>query len=175
MTEAEIIGKAEEMGFAHAVFVDTADIRFVPEFRPLCEENTCGKYGANYSCPPSCGTVDEMAERIRSHPRALLLQTMWEVDDPLNEDETKAGKKKHNRLTAALRDELGMPALMVGAGCCDLCSPCAMTAGKPCVFPDKRFSCFSAYCVFVQEMCEKNGMEYDCGTGIVAFFSMLLF
>lgn len=175
MNEQEIIALAAELGFANATLVDTGNVTFLPSFRPLCEENVCGKYGVNYACPPDCGTVEEMAERIRSRRRALVLQTMWEIQDPLNEEETKPAKRRHNRMTVKLRERLGQPVLMVGAGGCDLCSPCAITEGKPCRFPETKFSCMSAYCVFVQELCEQCGMEYDCGPGLVAFYSMLCF
>lgn len=175
MNEQELIALAERQGFASAAFVDTAQITFLPTFRPLCEENVCGKYGVNYACPPDCGTVEEMERRIRSHKRALVLQTMWDIEDPLDDSATKPAKKKHNRMTEALREKLGVPVLMVGAGGCDLCAPCAITEKKPCRFPEKKFSCMSAYCVFVQELCEACGMEYDCGPGVVAFFSMLCF
>ena len=66
MNEQEIIALAAELGFANATLVDTGSVTFLPSFRPLCEENVCGKYGVNYACPPDCGTVEEMAERIRS-------------------------------------------------------------------------------------------------------------
>ena len=52
MTEAEMIQCAIDEGFAAAAIVDTAQIVFDPSFRPYCEENLCGQYGANYSCPP---------------------------------------------------------------------------------------------------------------------------
>ena len=65
MTWEEMTSIAAEEGFAAAVVTDTKDIPFDPSFRPLCAENLCGKYGANYSCPPDCGTPDEM--RARDH------------------------------------------------------------------------------------------------------------
>ena len=61
MTWEEMTSIAAEEGFAAAVVTDTKDIPFDPSFRPLCAENLCGKYGANYSCPPDCGTPDEIA------------------------------------------------------------------------------------------------------------------
>ena len=60
MTWEEMTSMAAEEGFAAAVVTDTKDIPFDPSFRPLCAENLCGKYGVNYSCPPDCGTPDEM-------------------------------------------------------------------------------------------------------------------
>ena len=72
MTWEEMTSMAAEEGFAAAVVTDTKDIPFDPSFRPLCAENLCGKYGANYSCPPDCGTPDEMRARIYNERRVEL-------------------------------------------------------------------------------------------------------
>ena len=203
MDEKKLVDLAVEMGFANAALVDTRDIEFIPAFRPLCEENLCGKYGVNYCCPPDCGTVAEMEARVRRWPRAILLQTLWDIDDPLDERQTKPAKGKHNKLTREWIDRAGIPTLITrltgdinqvqngvnlalrlllrspfvvfGASGCNLCNPCAIVEGKPCRFPDKRFSCMSAYCIFVQDLTDKCGMEYDCGPGVQAFFSLYCF
>ncbi len=175
MDEKKLVDLAVEMGFANAALVDTRDIEFIPAFRPLCEENLCGKYGVNYCCPPDCGTVAEMEARVRRWPRAILLQTLWDIDDPLDERQTKPAKGKHNKLTREWIDRAGIPGLMIGASGCNLCNPCAIVEGKPCRFPDKKFSCMSAYCIFVQDLTDKCGMEYDCGPGVQAFFSLYCF
>ena len=49
MTAEQMVQYAYEEGFSAAAVVDTADIVFDPSFRPYCEENLCGQYGANYS------------------------------------------------------------------------------------------------------------------------------
>lgn len=175
MDEAKLTALALELGFANAAVMDTKELVFMPSFRPLCEENLCGKYGVNYCCPPACGTVEEMRRRVLERPRALVMQTMWDIEDPMDEARTRPAKAAHNRLTRQLIDRAGAPGLMVGAGGCDLCKPCAMAEGRPCRFPEQRFSCMSSYCVFVRDMAEKCGMEYDCGPGVVSFFSMYVF
>lgn len=175
MTEQEMIRLAEELGFASAAVIDTEDIVFIPAFRPLCEENLCGKYGVNYACPPACGTVEEVAARVRSYRRALVLQTMWDIDDPMDVAQTKPAKTAHNRMALELKDRIGGDGLVAGAGGCDLCRECALVHGEPCRFPDRKFSCMSAYCVFVQDLAQRCGMEYDCGPGVVGFFGMYCF
>ena len=79
MTEETMIDLALEEKFAGAVIVDTQDIVFDPIFRPCCEENLCGQYGVNYTCPPDCGSPEEMQNRVKTHNNALLLQTIWEI------------------------------------------------------------------------------------------------
>lgn len=173
--EEKMVEMALEMGFANAAAVDTGALEFVPAFRPLCEENLCGKYGVNYACPPDCGTVEEMEARVRAYPRAIVLQTLWDVDDPLDSQETKPAKGKHNKLTREFIDKTGLPGLMIGASGCNLCERCAIVDGAPCRFPDKKFSCMSAYCIFVHKLADSCGMDYDCGPRVVALFSMFLY
>ncbi len=167
--------RAAELGFSAAAWVDTKDIPFEPAFLQCCEENLCGKYGANYACPPACGTPYEMIARIRAGSRALVLQTLWEIDNPMDGTKTKPAKREHNRMERALLAEMQEAhpeTFMVGSSCCDLCPRCAMVDGKPCLMPEKKFSCMSAYCVFVRKLAELCGMDYDCGRGLIAFFGL---
>lgn len=173
-----MIQYAVDEGFATAAVIDTSEITFDPSFRPFCEENLCGKYGVNYSCPPDCGSPEEMKQRILAHKKALVLQTIWEIADYSDTPAIKEAKSIHNtaaiRLMKRLRAE-GCDGFMVGASGCSLCNPCAITKGEPCRFPDLRYSCMSAYCIFVKKLADKCGMEYDCGPGLLAFFGMYVF
>lgn len=178
MDEKKIIEYALEEGFAAAELVDTADIEFEPAFRVCCEDNLCGQYNANYTCPPYCGSPEDMKQRITCHKRALVLQTIWEISDYTDKAAIKQAKGGHNaaalRLLKRLRAE-NCPGFLVGASGCALCSPCAMQHGQPCKFPELRYSCMSAYCIFVKKLADKCGMEYDCGDGLLAFFGLYVF
>lgn len=84
MDNEAIIKIAIDKGFEDAAIIDTADIVFDASFRPYCEENLCGWYGANYSCPPDCGTPQEMEQKVKSHKYALVLRTVWNRHHPLS-------------------------------------------------------------------------------------------
>lgn len=174
MNDETLLELAFDQGFANAALIDTEELVFNPAFRPLCEENLCGKYGVNYACPPDCGSPEEMRRQILRWKRAMVFQTIWDVTDPLDEGQTKPAKGKHNKMTRTWIEKAGMPGLMVGASGCNLCEKCAITEGLPCRFPEQKFSCMSAYCVFVRDLAEKCGMEYDCLPN-VALFSMYCF
>ena len=177
MSSEELVALALEKGFANAALVETKDIPFVPGFRICCEDNSCGKFDANYSCPPDCGSPKAMEEKAKSHRYALLLQTMWDIDDAQDNAAIKDAKGKHNRMIAQLIAELQplSRGIRVGASGCDLCKTCAKLEGQPCRFPAQQFSCMSAYCIYVERFVEDHGMEYDSGPGIVNFFGMYLF
>jgi len=175
MTNEKLIQFATEEGFSAAGIVPTSEIVFDPSFRPYCAENLCGNYGANYTCPPDCGEPEEMRLRIMAHSKALVLQTIWEIFDYTDAGPILAAKNAHNaatiRLVKRLRAE-GCGGVIVGASSCGLCDPCAKVIGEPCRFPELQFSCMSAYCIFVKKLADRCGMEYDCGTGLLAFFGL---
>lgn len=178
MTNEQLIAWAVEEGFAAAAVVDTGEIPFDPSFRPYCQENLCGQYGVNYSCPPDCGTPEEMKQRIISKRKALVLQTIWEISDYSDVKAIRAAKRGHNDATIRLAKRLrqqGYRDLLVGASGCALCDRCAITTGEPCRFPELQFSCMSAYCIFVRKLTEICGLEYDCGQGLLGFFGMYVF
>lgn len=169
---------ALDEGFLHACVIDTALVPFEPAFRVYCEENLCGQYGVNHSCPPACGTCRQMEDKVRAKKKALVVQTIWDMPDYNDRDDVRQAKFMHNsamlRLMEQIREE-DPGCFMAGASGCSLCSPCALSRGEPCRLPEKQYSCLSAYCVFVSELAGRCGMEYHCGPGKVAFFGMILF
>ncbi len=170
-----LIQLAQTLGFSNAALVKTEQIPFNPAFRICCEDNSCGKYGVNWSCPPDCGSTAFMQEKIQKRPYALVLQTTWDIDydDP---KAIKQCKGRHNQLTRDLMAQAeGTTGFMVGASGCSICETCSIVDGQPCRFPDKMASCMSAYCIYVQQLAEENGMEYDSGPGLVNFFGMYVF
>lgn len=176
--DEKFIQYALEESFTDAKVMGTDELVFDSSFRIYCEENLCGQYDANYSCPPACGTPEEMKAKILSHKKALVLQSIWEISDYTDKEAIKKAKGAHNsaalRLTKKIRKETG-DAFMIGASGCALCSPCTIVNKEPCRFPELQSSCMSAYCIFVREVTEKCGMEYDCGKGLLGFFGMVIF
>lgn len=177
MNSEELVSRALEQGFSNAAVVETDEIPFMPFFRICCEDNSCGKYGVNYACPPDCGTTAEMEQRIKRYPYGLFLQTMWQIDDPMDNAAIKKARGSHNQMVRQLIDSLEGESygFMIGASGCNLCPVCAIVEGAPCRFPEKQFSCMSAYCIYVEKLAEETGMEYDSGAGLVNFFGMYVF
>ena len=177
MQEHEIIKLAEEMGFT-AAYIDTADVVQDPSFRKFCEDNLCGKYNANYSCPPDCGTVEEVQERLRSGKRALVLQSIWDIGSYDNKDGIQKSKKTHNaailRFTETLRQS-GHKGFCLGYGGCPLCDPCKRVNNEPCAHPEQKISCMSAYCIDVAKLAEKCGLEFAWVPEKLFLFGMFVF
>lgn len=178
MNAEEMISCAKKEGFASACVVETGEIVFDPSFRPYCEENLCGQYGVNYSCPPACGTPEEMKQKILAYDHALVLQSLWDISDYTDKAAIKNSKNGHNRASLKLMEQLrkeGYEGFLVGASGCALCSPCAIVEKEPCRFPDLGYSCMSAYCIYVKKLAERCQMMYDCTEGKLSFFGMFVF
>lgn len=162
MTDMELINLAEDAGF-HAAVISAKDIPVDGSFRKFCEDNLCGKYNANYSCPPGCGSVEEVHERLFSANKALVLQTIHEIGSYENKEAILKSKKDLNIAVLQLTDQLrkdGFNCFCLGYGGCPLCDPCKQVAGDPCAFPEKKISCMSAYCIDVSKLAAKCDMEF---------------
>lgn len=174
----EMTETALEAGFTKAAVMKVSDLVFQGDLRHFCEENLCGNCGSNYSCPPDCGTPEEMEERARKYENALVFQTVYEVEDMSQSKELARLKKEHNKRSRTLIERLessGIKGLSMLAGPCDLCSPCQCVKGQPCTYPHRKSSCLSAYCVRADKMAEACQMVYWGNGHQVAYFSLYLF
>lgn len=164
MTGNRLLEIARSEGFS-AALIPTDQIPVDPKYRAYCEENLCGNYGANYSCPPDCGTVEETHQRLLAEKEAMVIQTVWDIGSYDNKEGIFRAKRAHNAavLRLMVMDKLratqaaGFP---LGYGGCPLCDPCARKGGEPCKHPEKRISCMSAYCIDVAKLAEKCGLEF---------------
>ena len=177
MRDMDLIKQAEEAGFQAAV-ISTKDIPVDGSFRKFCEDNLCGKYNANYSCPPGCGTVEEVRERLLSAEKALVLQSIYEIGSYENKEEILKSKKDLNMTILHMADMLrkdGMHCFCLGYGGCPLCDPCKQVSGEPCAFPEKRISCMSAYCIDVGKLANRCGLEFAWVPEKLFLFGMIVF
>ena len=180
VSDEQIYSELEKFDDINAMAViSTEDFVFNEGFRAICADNTCGNYNVNYSCPPYCGTPEQMREKALSYKKALVVQTKWQVWDNMNMQEVKPKKQQHNLLSLKIVDilsGLGLEGDAMMAGPCTQCdNGCLMKAGKPCAKDYKIYSCASAYCLNVAELCRTTCMEYFSDNNHVQFFSIFLF
>ena len=105
MTDMELIKLAEEAGFRAAV-LPAKEIPVDGSFRKFCEDNLCGKYNANYSCPPACGTVEEVHQLLYDQDKALVVEMIWEVNGFEDKEFIFSSRNKLNRTVLQLMDQL---------------------------------------------------------------------
>lgn len=172
-----VLGLARNEGF-EAALLPVDKIVFDANFRKYCEENLCGQYHNNYSCPPDCGTPEMMRAKALQYSNALVVKSKWENIDWHDSLAVRKAKHAHNEamLRILLRmEENGNQGLMCGASCCSLCEKCAIQIGQPCPNPQRRFSCLSAYCINVSQLSAACQMEYGWEAGKLGLYGMILF
>lgn len=177
MTDKELIELAQEEGFT-AVMITPNQVPINPKFRKYCEENLCGKYNANYSCPPDCGTVEELQQRILAEDKVLVIQTIWDIAGYEDKATIQHAKESHNAAALRLMDtirENGYSGFCSGYNGCHLCNPCKRVNNLPCAFAEKRISCLSAYCVDVAELAKRCNIAFAWNTEKLHLFGMIAF
>ena len=177
--EQIFIDSALSQGADAAASIDVSDISFDPSFRKACEQNFCGHYGKCWTCPPHVGEVDSLIARVQGYRRAIVMQTVSELEDSYDFEGMEEAGAKHTALSAMLFDELLThlqgPALRLGVGACTLCQPCAITEDRPCRFPDRAIASLEAHCISVSKLAGKSGMKYINGENTVTYFSLFLY
>lgn len=174
----ELVQIGRSCGADKAATVDVAVIPFRPEFRAMCEMNTCGKYGRCWMCPPDVGPIGPMIEQAQRYQKAFVFQTIGALEDSFDIEGMEAAAKQHNRVAQAVAERtlplLG-DALVMGAGNCQVCATCARADEEPCRYPDKAIASLESYGIAVSELAPLCGMNYINGTNTVTFFGAILF
>ena len=177
LSDQEILALAEQEGFTSAAVIPVEKLEFDPSLRKYCADNLCGNYGKNYSCPPFCGTPEEMKQRTEPYRRAWIFQTIGEVGSWENTEKIREVRDRHNQKSRSLIRRLragGREGLAMLAGPCSACEVCAGFQDEPCRHPEEIPSCISAYCMNAEKMAADAGLAYWCEEGKVAFFSLYL-
>ena len=170
----ETLGKS--IGFSNVVPMDVKTIQLLPDVRKMCESNSCGMYDKNWTCPPGCGSLSECEEKISGYSRAILVQTVGELEDEFDGEGMMETEARHKEAFIKMHDELKKeyPGLLsIGSGCCTRCKECSYP-DAPCRFPEKQFSSMEAYGMLVTQICQDNGLSYYYGPGTIAYTSCFL-
>jgi len=82
MTAGEsLLQAAVECGAKAGAVIGTEDIVLSAQFRDICEKNQCGRYGTCWQCPPDCGDIYVLMDKVRSYPNAVIFQSVGTLED----------------------------------------------------------------------------------------------
>lgn len=173
--EEKLLELAIEEGFFASV-IPTTDVPVDGKYRVFCEQNLCGQYGANYACPPDCGSVEQLHENILEEDYALVVSTIWEIGSYEDKAAVAHARASHNAAVLRLLDKVkaaGYAGFCTGYNGCPLCNPCKRRENLPCAHPDKRISCMSAYCIDVAKLAQRCSLAFDWIPEKLFLFSMV--
>ena len=110
--------------------------------------------------------------------QAVFFSSVAEVSDIMNMEEMLSTRRTHEDLTTEVGKYLnkeGYETYILSTESCDICEKCAYKEGKPCRYPDRMHPCLESHGVVVNEIVERESMEYNLGGNTILWFSMVLF
>ena len=166
-------------GATKAVYITQDEIVLSEDFRRICESNQCGGYGRCWMCPPFIGEIDNLMDTVRSYPRAILYQTIHEIEDSFDIEGMFDAGRNHAytsvKIDEMLRQQELSEYLHLSCGGCHICETCAKKTDEPCRFPDKALSSLEGYGVDVYNTTKNTTLKYINGSNTVTYFGMVLF
>lgn len=172
----DLINLALQQGFDQAEWLNPQTIVLREEIRDMCEVNKCGHYNSSWSCPPACGSLEELSETIARYHKGVIVQTTAKLEDDFDLEAMQEGENRHKvnfeKFINSLRTEKDVLAL--GAGTCKICDNCTYP-DEPCRFPARKVYSLEAAGIWVSELCEKNNIKYYYGPQTVTYTSCVLY
>lgn len=171
----KLISQAKACGFDEAGPLDASTLEFLPEVRDMCA--ACPQYGTRWVCPPACGTLDDMRQKVSKFTRGLLVQTVGQLEDSYDWENMqramlRQGESYHKLWAALLPDYPGL--LAMGTGECKKCDSCTYLEHKPCRFPDKQIASMESCGLLVSKICADNNLPYYYGANTIAYTACFL-
>lgn len=175
-TTQEILDMALGCGFTHVGELKMEALEFLPAVREMCQAGRCRKYGTCWTCPPGCGTLEEISAQAARYSRGVLLQTVARLEDDFDVETMQRAEEDQKKafLTFVERLRREYPrCLPMATGGCSLCPRCTYP-DAPCRFPDRAIPSMEAYGLLVSKVCEKSGLPYYYGPRTLAYTSCVL-
>jgi predicted metal-binding protein len=175
-----LVDMALLLGAGGAGVVFASDIEFSEEFRELCEQNYCGKFGTNWMCPPAVDSFEDCKARIRNLDGGVVFQTIYKLEDSFDVEGMVKAAEVHEvvfrKILGHIKSDSKYPdVLALNVGDCKACKKCTYTDGEPCRFPDKAVASVEAYCIDVNALLTSCGLAYNNGPDTVSYVGLFLF
>ncbi len=174
---------ALSQGFCQAEYLEMKDVKFYREFRKVCEDNGCGRYGKSWVCPPAFGSFEDGKSKILSYSNFLLFTKKYDIEGSFDYDGMMDGMRDFRRSIPAIESfakdavsgENGNRGVFVlSVGSCGLCRECTYP-DSPCRYPELLHHPLEGYGLNVGELAQTCGIRYNNGPGTVTYFGTLLF
>ena len=161
-------------GYFH---IDPKDLEFSDRIRWICRHE-CPMYGKTWACPPGVGPVPQCRAKCLRYEHCLMITTVTEVDDITDIDQTLATRPEHEDVTNQVRElmrQQGVEPYVLSTEACTLCPRCAYLDGKPCRMPEKMHPCVESHGINLIPTLEENGIEFQYGSNVVTWTSLLFY
>jgi predicted metal-binding protein len=167
---------AAQIGFDY--FADLNMEALIPreDVRAMCAADRCSQYGHSWSCPPACGTLTQIADRMQSYQAGLLIQSVAQLRDAFDLDTIRQCEQLHKKRFHTLARQvmqLDASCMPMASGACTICRKCTYP-GRPCRYPHRMFPSMEACGLWVSDICQKSGLDYNHGLNAITYTACIL-
>ena len=158
-------------------YIDPNGLEFSSRIRYICQAE-CPMYNRTWACPPAVGEVDACKRKCLSYSNCLLVGTITETDDIADIEATLRTRPEHEALTNEIREmfrEQGIEPYILSTEACSVCERCAWLDGQPCRHPERMHPCLESHGINIIPTLEENGLEFQYGSNIITWYSLLFF
>ena len=158
-------------------YIDPKGLEFSGRIRYICQAE-CPMYNKTWACPPAVGEVDACKRKCLSYGNCLLVGTITEADDIADIEATLRTRPEHEALTNQIRElfrEQGIEPYILSTEACSVCERCAWLDGEPCRHPERMHPCLESHGINIIPTLEENGLEFQYGSNIITWYSLLFF
>lgn len=175
----DLLQTALDCGATKAAYITGSQIILSPDFRKICEGNGCGMFGRCWVCPPYIGDIDTLIEQVRSFPKAMLYQSIREIEDSFDIEGMFEAGYEHALLSQKIQQQVktddSVEVLHLTCGGCRLCETCAKRSDEPCRYPEQALPSLEGYGIDVYNTCKDTQLHYINGQNTVTYFGMVLY
>lgn len=176
MQQTRVIYLAEQIGFSHTCALNMDALQVSREIRAMCSTDRCGSFDRSWSCPPACGSLETIQNRIACYGAGVLVQTTGSMEDEFDLSSIAETEQRHKAMFDALTRQAKLlfpDCYPMAAGACNRCKKCTYP-DRPCRYPDKLYPSMEACGLWVSDVCKKSGMGYFYGPKTITFTACIL-
>ena len=142
-----------------------------------CENNACGKYGMNWTCPPAVGRFEDCKEKIESYSKVLVFRSEYKINEWYDYERVQETIGAHQANVRRVRELIpkDLDHLVLSGGGCVYCKECAYIKKEECRFPDIAIPPIESYGLDIFRFTKKNNIVYSAPEGEMYYFGMVFF
>jgi predicted metal-binding protein len=166
--------------FDHSKTIPVSKIPFDNEVRRLCEQNMCGQYGKNWTCPPAIDTIEKLQSRMSIFNHFLVFYKIYPLEDSFDWEGMMISVKDFQSRTFKLKKKIQhtdpeLNFFILGAGSCQLCDTCTYPQQKPCKNPEDALFSIESFGIDAMKIMKDNGLQYNNGPNTVTYIGGLFY
>lgn len=168
-----------ENHFSNMKEISVDQITLSEDVIKMCEQNRCGHYGKNWTCPPATRSIDEFRDEISTFDSFIIVSQVYELKGSMDWAGMMSGVSDFRKRLVKAKKEIenscpGLTFLALAAGSCSLCEPCAYISGEECRRPDEALVSVEACGIDVIRLMRDNGLKYHHGKNTVTFIGGIM-